>query len=221
MIIGRERSMISRGSYFCIPENQFLRKGFIDRFTQYLRVQPNAWHLRYNLAVALTHDGRIDEALEQFRQVLNKNPKHLQTMINIGCIYLGRGDAAQALQIFTNTLAVWNIPLVRANLSVAYLQLGQFWEAIRHLKQTLALDPKLADAWTNLGSAYLRLNCLEKSISASFNALKLKPNLAMAHNNLGVAYLAFERIDEAKKYIILAKQHGYPVHLDLLTQLGL
>ncbi len=204
-----------------VPEDEFLREGLIDRLTQYLEAEPGAWHLRYNLGVALAHDGRTDEALEQFRLVLQDTPKHLQSMINIGCIHLGRGEAGQALQVFTSALGVWDVPLVRANLAVAYLQLDQLEEAVRHLREALAVDPKMADAWTNLGSALLRLDRLEESAEASQKALELRPDLAMARNNLGLALLALERVEEAKTHIAQAKEQGYPVHPDLLAQLNL
>jgi hypothetical protein len=45
--------------------------------------------------------------------------------------------------------------------------------------------------------------------------------MAMAHNNLGLALLALEKVDEAKSHIAIARDQGYPVHPDLLAQLGL
>lgn len=204
-----------------IPEDELLREGLIDRLTQYLEAEPGAWHLRYNLGVALAHEDRLDEALEQFRLVLQYAPKHLQSLVNIGGIHLSRGEADLALRAFTSALSGWDVPLVRANLAVAYLQLGQLEEAVRHLKLALAQDSNMPDAWTNLGSALLRLDRLEESLEASAKALELSPDLAMAHNNLGLALLALERVDEAREHIALAKQQGYPVHPDLLKELGL
>jgi tetratricopeptide (TPR) repeat protein len=204
-----------------IPEDEFLREGYVDRLSQYLEAEPRAWHLRYNLAVALVHQGKVDEALEQFRLVLQETPKHLQSMVNTGCIHLSRGDAGEALKTFTSALVVWDVPLVRANLAVAYLQLEQLDEAVRHLKAALAMDPNLPDAWTNLGSALLRLDRLEESAEASRKALEIRSDLAMAHNNLGLALLALEQVDEAKSHIATARDQGYPVHPSLLAQLGL
>jgi tetratricopeptide (TPR) repeat protein len=204
-----------------IPKDEVLREGYVDRLTQYLQAEPGAWHLRYNLGVALLHQGRTDEALEQLRTVLQYAPKHLQSLVNIGCIHLGRGDADGALRTFTSALTVWDLPLVRANLAVAYLQLGQLKEAVRHLEIALALDANLPDAWTNLGSALLRLDRLEESVEASRKALAIRPDLAMAHNNLGLALLAMEQVEEAKSHIATASDQGYPVHPDLLAQLGL
>ncbi|MFH1059639.1 MAG: tetratricopeptide repeat protein [Pseudomonadota bacterium] len=204
-----------------VPEDDFLREGLIDRLQQYLAAEPGAWHVRYNLAVALMHDDRVDEALEQFRQVLQYAPKHMESLVNMGGIHLSRGDADQALRAFTTALSVWDVPVVRANLAVAYIQLGQFDQAERHLREALKQNPNLPDALTNLGSILLRQERFEEAIDANQRAIAFSPEFAMAHNNLALALLALDREDEARTHVAEAQRLGYPVHPDLLNGLGL
>lgn len=204
-----------------IPDEGLLREGLIDRLTQYVNADPTAWNIRYNLGVALAHEGRLDEALEHFRLVLQDSPKHMETLINIGGIHLSRGDAGEALKAFTSALSVWDVPLVRANLAVAYLQLEQLDNAERELRKALAMNPNMPDALTNLGSLLLRQERYEESAQASRQALELSPEFAMAANNLALALLALEQVDEARQQAARAKELGYPVHPELLASLGL
>lgn len=204
-----------------VPEDEFLREGLIDRLQQYIEAEPGAWHVRYNLAVALTHAGELDLALEHFRQVLQYAPKHMESLVNIGGIHLSRGEADQALRAFTTALSVWDVPLVRANLAVAYIQLGQMAEAERHLRQALEMDPRLPDALTNLGSVLLRQERYEESAEFSRRAVESNADFAMAHNNLALALLALDQEDEARGHLAEAKRLGYPVHPELLAGLGL
>jgi tetratricopeptide (TPR) repeat protein len=204
-----------------IPDDELLREGLVDRLSQYLAAEPGAWHVRYNLGVALAHEGRLDEALEHFGLVLKDAPKHLQSLVNIGGIHLSRGDAGEALKAFTSALMVWDVPVVRANLAVALLQLNRLEEAERELRRTLEMDPRQPDAWTNLGSLLLRRESFEASAQASRQALELNQDFAMARNNLALALLALERVDEAREEAARAKELGYPVHPDLLASLGL
>jgi tetratricopeptide (TPR) repeat protein len=204
-----------------IPQDDFERAGLIDRLSQYLQAEPKAWHVRYNLALALHHEGRLDEALEQYRLVLAESPKHMQSLVNIGGIHLSRDDAGEALKAFTSALSVWDVPLVRANLGVAYLQLGHLEEAERHLRAALEMDPKMPDAWTNLSSVLLQKGILEESAEASRKALELSEDFAMAHNNLAVALLDLDQADEARGHAQRALELGYPVHPDFLGCLGL
>lgn len=204
-----------------MPEDDFLREGLIDRLSQYLAADESAWNVRYNLGVALAHEGRLAEAAEHFRTVLKQAPKHLESMINLGGVHLALSQPAEALKIFTSALGVWDVPVVRSNLAAAYLQMGQFEEAIRHLRHTLEQEPDQPDAWTNLGSAYLHLEQLEQSAQASRRALTLNNDFAMAHNNLALALLGLEQIDQAKEHLQTALRLGYPVHHQLRQELGL
>ncbi|MGD8563712.1 MAG: tetratricopeptide repeat protein, partial [Desulfarculaceae bacterium] len=129
--------------------------------------------------------------------------------------------AGEALKAFTSALSVWDVPLVRANLGVAYLQLGHLEEAERHLRAALEMDPKMPDAWTNLSSVLLQKGILEESAEASRKALELSEDFAMAHNNLAVALLDLDQADEARGHAQRALELGYPVHPDFLGCLGL
>ena len=204
-----------------IPDDGLHRLGLIDRLTQYLEADPKAWHLRYNLALALTHEGREDEALQQYSQVLAVSPKHMETLLNMGGIYLSRNQPDLALKAYTKALGVWNVPLVRANLAVAYMQLGQLEEAERHLKEALQDKGDMPDAWTNLGSCLLQQGKLEESIQASQKAVDLMDTFAMAHNNLAVAYSELKKLEEAQRHAQRALELGYPMHEKLLSSLGL
>lgn len=204
-----------------IPEDDFHRAGLIDRLQQYLEADPGAWHMRYNLGLALLQEQRPDEALQQFQQVLKEAPKHLESLINIGGIHLSRGEPDLALKAFTNALSVWDVPVVRANLGVAYLQLGLITEAEREFRRALEANPQMAEAWCNLGSLLLQTDRLEESLEASRKAIELVPEFAMAHNNLAVALMELDQGDQAREHAARARELGYPVHDKLLERLGL
>jgi tetratricopeptide (TPR) repeat protein len=204
-----------------IPEDDFLREGLIDRLSQYLEAQPDAWHMRYNLGVALMHGGRTDDAIQAFLQVLAQAPKHMESLVNLGGIYLSRGQGDEALKAFTKALSVHDFPLVRANLAVAYMQLGHLDEAEIQLRRALEGDQPLPDAWANLGSLLLQKGRLAESVEASLKALEVRPDFAVAHNNLAAAYLELDQKDKAKEHAKLAQEQGYPIHQDLLAKLDM
>lgn len=204
-----------------IPEDDFLREGLVDRLRQYLAAEPGAWHVRYNLGVALMQDGRVDEALQEFRQVMAESPKHMESMINIAAIYLGKGQPEEALKVLTNALKVWDIPLVRANLGVAYLQMDRLDEAAEQLKIALNSAPNMPDALTNLSTIFLRQDNLDKAAQAAREALKLNDNFAMAHNNLAVILSEQGDSEQARFHALRAQELGYALHPELAERLNL
>lgn len=204
-----------------IPEDDFMREGLIDRLSQYIQAEPEAWHVRYNLGVALSQDGRLDEALEHFMIVVQQSPRHVESLVNMGGIYLARKEADLALKAYTKALAVWDAPIVRANMAMAYIQLGLEEEAERELKRALEVAPEMPDAWCNLGSLYLRRGLLEESVKASQKAVEIYPEFGMAHNNLAVAFLELKRLDQAKEHAQKALDLKFPIHDTILKSLGM
>lgn len=199
-----------------IPEDDFLREGLIDRLRQFVEADPGAWHIRYNLGVALAHDNRTDEAIEHFKLVLRDAPRHLESTLNLGGLYLAKGDPDMALRTFTSALTVWDIPAVRANIAVAYLQLGRLEDAERELRRALAENDKMPDAWTNLSSVLVHKGDFADAVAAAERALAIDDNFAMAHNNKAVALLELGCPEESKKAARRARELGYPVHPDML-----
>lgn len=204
-----------------IPEDDFMREGLIDRLRQYVAADPKAWNVRYNLGVALLADGRPQEALPEFREVLKVSPKHLESMINIAGIHLGAGQPEEALKVLTSALMAWDIPIVRSNLGVAYLQMGHLEEAARELKMAVNSAPNMPDALTNLSSVFLQQGELDNAAEAASEALKLNDGFAMAHNNLAVVLTEKGDETQARFHAARARELGYPVHDKLLEQLGL
>ena len=146
----------------------------------------------------------------------------MESLVNMGGIHLSRNQPDLALKAFTKALSVWDLPLVRANLAVAYMQIGQLEEAERHLKTGPGRQKRYAPTpGPNLGSCLLQQGRLEESIEASRKALDLVEGFAMAHNNIAVALWELERGVEAKEYAARALKEGYPVHEKLLANLGL
>ncbi len=204
-----------------IPEDEFLREGLVDRLRQYLAAEPGAWHVRYNLGVALMQAGEVDQALAEFRQVMADSPKHLESMINVAAIHLGQGRPEEALQVLTNALKVWDIPMVRANLGVAFLQMDRLDEAAAQLKMALNAAPNMPDALTNLSTVFLRQDQPDKAAEAAREALKINENFAMAHNNLAVVLGEQDELDQARFHALRARELGYAVHPELAARLDL
>ncbi|MCF8043388.1 MAG: tetratricopeptide repeat protein [Desulfarculaceae bacterium] len=204
-----------------IPEDDFLREGLVDRLTQYLEAEPKAWHVRYNLGVALMQQGDVDEALMQFRQVMAESPKHLESMVNVAAIHLGKGQPEDALRVLSAALKVWDIPMVRANLGVAYLQMDRLEDAAYQLKEALNGAPNMPDALTNLSTVFLRTGETDNAEKAARQALDLNENFAMAHNNLAVILSEKGQTEQARFHAVRARELGYEVHPQLAEQLGL
>jgi rhomboid protease GluP len=97
------------------------------------------------------------------------------------------------------------VTLVRYDDPENHLQLGRYaleqgaWEeAISELKQVLAQDPTMTDAYFYLGGAYFNQGNYQLAAEAYESALALAPDDPSIHWNLASTYLKLGRYDEAQ-----------------------
>ncbi len=143
-------------------------------------LRPTDAGLQLNLGNALKTLGRIDDAIERFRNTLTL------AQYNLGNTYtlIGRHENAadafeKALRAQPNDPAAWN------NFGNALSALQKFEEASAAFRRALSLRPRHAGAHNNLGMA---LNAISDTIGAIDHfraAIDVESNYAAAHFNLG------------------------------------
>lgn len=102
------------------------------------------------------------------------------------------------LSLWTDTAAkAPHSDRVRANYGKALLSSGRMDEAIRELRQAIALNPGSAVPHSNLGIAYDGKGWIDRAIEEFKAAIRIEPEYANAHYNLGVAYMKKGAHDKA------------------------
>jgi Flp pilus assembly protein TadD len=134
--------------------------------------------------------GRPGDALAEFRQVLARDPRHLEARINCGLAQAALGLSEQALVEFDTALALApGHPIVQFNRGVALFKLGRYAEAIAANDTALAAAPDHPGALLNRGRALAQLNHVDAAI-ASYDALIARhKDHADAHSNLALTLL--------------------------------
>lgn len=83
------------------------------------------------------------------------------------------------------------------NLGIAYIELGQFDEAIIRFKRAVQIDPGHAHAWVGIGNAYHRMRKPVLALEAFEQAAKANPEDGYTQRNHGGMLIGFKRVDEA------------------------
>lgn len=98
-------------------------------------------------AVRLQETGRIPEAEQLFKAVLEKNPADFVAWYSLGAIAFNRGENERAIESFERAKAVRvDVPVLWYNLALALGASGRFLQALAHLDRFLALEPANASA---------------------------------------------------------------------------
>ena len=124
----------------------------------------------------------------------------------LGYLHLDQRDYLRAYGSFTTAIEAEQRAEGFYALANACHHLGRQDEQIRHLRQTVDLDPEFAAAHRNLGALYLQRDEHSLAEEALRRALKLEPDVAIAHYNLGVLYMRTGRRELAQTAFETAEQ---------------
>lgn len=167
-----------------------------------------------DLGSAALEAGRVEEAVERYREALLLSPRDARLHSNMGLLHEKAGDRAAALECYRAARKLAPDELHPA-LRLATLHASERPrkdahrdEAIEALSEVLSRDgtersPALhARAWFLLGSLYDDLEeRYPEAVAAYQNGLAVQPDFPQAHNNLGALYLQVGDTARARQHL--------------------
>jgi tetratricopeptide (TPR) repeat protein len=171
---------------------------------QLLRKAPWSHQVHQLNAEALEVQGKWDEAAEEYRAVLKRNPNVPGIHYLLGRVILSkpknpttmddaRREFEQELQIDPSNAGAEFV------LGEIAGETDQLPAAIEHFSRASKLDAGFAEAFLSLGKALLEAERGPESIPALETAAKLQPDNPTAHFLLGTAYRRAGRTEEAER----------------------
>jgi cytochrome c-type biogenesis protein CcmH/NrfG len=101
----------------------------------------------FESAVRSLSAGDLQAAERGFTQVLEREPKHVGALGNLGVVYMRSDRPADAVRVYTRALKLApNDPLLHLNAALAYLRQDDHAHAKPHLVKVLAAKPDDAQA---------------------------------------------------------------------------
>ena len=130
--------------------------------------------------------GNFPQAELHYRQILQRNPQHVDALHMLGLLahQTGRNDVAQEL-IGKAVRLKPTFAEAHSNLGNVLQQLGKLDDAIASWRRALRFKPQLPEVHSNLGSALMEQGKLDEAEASLQQALLLRPNFPDGHNNLG------------------------------------
>jgi len=163
-----------------------------------LQLNPRAIPAYQSLGYTYLNSGRVEEAMEQFQQVLRIDPEYSSAHHNLGIALMQKDRIPEAIEHFDRALKVDpDNPTTQANLAIALSKQGHASEAIEHYQVALRLNPNDASIHYNLALTLNGLGRSPEAVREFQEAIRLDPNNAAARHYLGNAFLQADRIPEA------------------------
>lgn len=165
---------------------------------------------RLRLAWALAQAGQLEEALKQYRQVLEAEPANNEARTAVAALSIKTGQGEEAIGPLE---ALIQAEPNRADLRVQLAELYLARQPEKALEQYLAaakLEPGQASHRIGLGSALVRLRRMADAVGVLRQALTMNPpdDVAYyAHTNLGTALFELNDFAGAAKEFLWVLDH--------------
>jgi tetratricopeptide (TPR) repeat protein len=139
------------------------------------------------------------EAIVQYRNALQQDPKFGQARYNLAEAYSKAGMTQQAGREYVRAAdSLPNDVKAQIRATMYLLMSGQYEDARTRARKAVKLDPKSADAQIVLGSALAGLKDYDGALRELEEATKLDPNSAVAYASVGSVQLSRGSISGAE-----------------------
>ncbi len=182
-----------------------------------------------NLGLAYYRQGKYEQAIAQFQEIIPRDRKDYRAYYNRGLAYLALNDYQPAITDFQTALLqspdfnTESKSLIYNDLALAYLMLGEDKQAILHFTQAIKSDTTSYNAYYNRGCAYHRQGKYQAAIIDFSQAVQLKSDFTQAYVHRGILNHQIGATDPAYKDLNLAlKQYqnqGNKEQYDLVLNL--
>lgn len=195
-------------------------KNSINLFERSLAVTENNSLAHNNLGAAYAVDGRVDDAIAQYREALRIWPGYAKAHHNLGTEYSKQGLSDEAIKRFRESIRLDDRHAdAHYNLGIELSRRGQWEEAARSFRKTLELEPNNAKAHTDLGVTFAQRGDTAEALRLFNRAVELAPANLKARQNIATALASKGEFTRAAEHIQIALD-AEPDSPGLVDQLG-
>jgi tetratricopeptide (TPR) repeat protein len=152
----------------------------------------------FGTATSLHRQGRLREAEQVYRAILQLDRNHVGSLHYLGVICNQHGRPDEAERLVRQALALNPRSAEACNdLGIVLAALGRHQDAIVEYQKAVAAKSDFHEAYNNLGTALQALDQHEQAIVHFEKALAVSPSAAEVHNNLGMSLAALHRWEES------------------------
>jgi len=167
----------------------------INLFSHTLRVTKNNFSIHNNIALPLSKEGKINEAIYHYNEAVRLNPNYAEAYNNRGTIYGKLRQYQLAMEDFNKAIHLSpNYAEAHYNKGLTYFMSGQYQSAIEYYNKAIILKSDYADAYSNRGNAFNKLGQYQRAIMDYTKAIQLKPDYVDAYSNRAVVY--FKKVNK-------------------------
>ena len=172
-----------------------------NHYRRAIRTCPTFRAARERLAALHLVAGQLDEAIEQYREMVVEDPGDVDLHLTLASLLLHRSDPLGAVDEYERALTIepdnWQ---ARDDLADTLEQAGLYREAVEQLLEMVRKQPEFPDTWVRLGDLYARLGDEQSTLAAYMNAVEIHPAFLEANVKIGTQHLRIGNYQEASAW---------------------
>ena len=129
--------------------------------------------------------GKDAEAIIQYRNALEKEPRAGDVRVKLAETYLKRGDLGKGAQEYIRAADALSNPNVQLKAGTLLLIIGRFDDAKVRAEKALTADPKNVEAQVLLANSLAGLRNLDAAVTELEKAIQLNPERSASYASLG------------------------------------
>ena len=188
----------------------------LNRLSQYVQQYPSGWKKRLELANLLSVMGNWQRAVEEYRQVIERQPQLIDVWLKLGKLLQLMGRESEAIEVYQNALPLSDNEATKQYIKGAMSTTGCAYaicqgdskKAITALETATNLQPDNAAYWLVLGQLQMGRENPIGALRAFDMILSLNPDDIVALIHSYDALMAVGNLQEAQqrldKLIVLA-----------------
>jgi tetratricopeptide (TPR) repeat protein len=150
----------------------------LEGYQRLIQSNPDDIEIRFNLAASLERLGRFEDAENEFKTILKKDPQNAMTLNYLGYMYADKGiKLKEAKELIEKALVQdpENGAFLDSYAWVLY-KLGNYDQALVQMKKALVTESEDPLVYDHQGDIYLALEQMEMARQSWSKALELKPD---------------------------------------------
>ncbi len=178
-------------------------KGDTEKVILYLKkiasLQTLSVRVHLQLAGQLFQATRYDEAISEYKRILQISPKETEALLGLGQSYEVQGDLDSAIESYRSLLELQpDNQRLRDQLIALYYKADRVDEAVKEAEKSSTFAPANQDVQKRLAILYLVQGDLHRAESLLVEYVKENPEDAEAHFHLGKIALSNEDLSKAE-----------------------
>lgn len=198
--------IIGINSFLAFERNK-VWKDNISLWSDAAKKSPDKMRPHNNLGIALAKNGKIEEAVSEYRKALSIYPNEFNIQFNLGTALHNLGKIDEAISELQKAITINpNFFDGYYNLGNIFFKLGKYEEAVSNYRKALSINSQHLDSYCNLGNALLNQQKVDEAITEYNKALSIKPDYETAHSGIALCYLVKGNIEEYNAHLFEAQK---------------